>query len=331
MWIPLSLFLKYLCLGCLLLLTACGEVTPSKVKKAVDALAADSHATELSDKPVAEAADDLWGNWNFAGALAQFPGAYPVDEPEDLRVYFESLLQRGAQIWVNQGECDSLYVWDAIDEMNRYVKGYRKYFPEEEVEQAIALMNAGAEQKQQDMVCLEADRVYPGEAFMFRFMEQAARLATQIDALTHHRASDGRVGIYCQKYRCNPPLYTFLVYKQEDHYKIEFIGKKEGSELDRIYLLKDDKERTYYLCSNHDSLLSFAQYLYVAVDDTIRPVCSTENFYEANLPDDAQIVFMPQHRCWKFCQKDGNIYRKIPGTRTLYLILNGEASHFRLQ
>ena len=97
-----------------------------------------------------------WGTWNFSSALAQFPGIYPLDEPEGLKSYFESLCQRGAQIWVQGGEQDSLYVWQTIDELDRFAGKLRPDYPVQEVQRCLSMMNLKLQQMEQDLGCLEA-------------------------------------------------------------------------------------------------------------------------------------------------------------------------------
>lgn len=321
-------FMKYLLLGCLTV-SACGEVTPGKIKKAMAAIEEERTPVPLpvEDNPAEEA---YWDGWDFSGALAQFPGACPVDEPEDLNAYFQDIHRRGAQIWVCDGEADSLYVWHAIDELNRFGQGQRTYYPKDEVQRAVALMNEAIEQRQQDLGMLDADQVYPGEAFLFRFMEQAARLSPQIDFLTDQQSPDYQAGIYCRQYSCNPPMYAFLVYRADDRYKVELIGHKEQTTINHIYQFSDEQNRTYYLCSNHETSLSFAQYLYMGGEEGLESVCSTLLFQAKDIPDDNEIFFDPETRCWNFCVKREEGYRKVRGTRTLNLVLNGNRSFFRL-
>ena len=108
------------------------------------------------------------------------------------------------------------------------------------------------------------------------------------------------------------------------------IGQKSLTCIQEIFELTEGEEQTYYLCSNNVSSVSFTQYLYTLADSVLTPICSTSDFSEENLPADAAIVFNPEKKSWKFCEKKGETFVPVRGTPVLRLYLDGEDSFFRI-
>lgn len=266
-----------------------------------------------------------------------FPGEYVVDKPEHIAAYFDSLCQySGAEVWTHTPEEDSVDVWKAVKELDRYAKGERKYYPAEELRKALGIlafeqgyawshgMYEGEEGEE------ESDVINPGEAFLFRLLEQAARFCPRIELLADFHSPDQRAGVlYYPEWSASNPLYSFLLYRSGDEFKVKMIGGKASTAIDKIYKLEDKQGQVYYLCSNNFLRLYFCQYLYRMQDGEMELVCSVDDFPGGEMGD-YTIVFNPTKHCWTYCEKKGEYYHQIKGTRTLYLDLDQKKPAFRL-
>lgn len=214
-----------------------------------------------------------------------YPGQYEVDSVANIQAYFDSLYNEcGADIWTHNPEIgESIEVWNAVKELHRYVNHEREHYPTDEVNAALRHMTF------EQGYCYshsgdDPDSVNAGEVFLFRFLEQAALHSPQLDFVTDFRAEDGKVGIlYYPEWSGINPLYSFLVYKTEQGYKVLTVGNKGDTKINKIARLPDKRGRTYYLCSNDDNSVYFRQYLYEWDGETMRLI------YETNsIEDDLQ-------------------------------------------
>lgn len=266
--------------------------------------------------------------------ITAIPGKYVVGEPRDLVAYFDSLEQHcGAEIWVHCPEDGGVEeVRESIRELDRYVAGKRKFYPVEEVKGALKQM-AFQQGYYYSHGPGDEEDVNSGEVFFFRYLEQAARFCPEISFLADFKSANDSVGvIYYPEWSASNPLYSFLIYQQKNGFKVQAIGTKGNTQIEKIFQLKDEKRQTYYLCSNNFSPLHFCQYLYRIEGDEIKLLCSTddEDYHPEWNTDliDYEIVFNPQEICWNRCDKKEDYYYKIEGTKTLYLKLDGERSCF---
>ncbi|MBQ9230617.1 MAG: hypothetical protein IJ190_05465 [Prevotella sp.] len=71
-----------------------------------------------------------------------YPGVYDVDSVRNIIAYFDSLYHEyGADIWTHNPEVgESIEVWNAVKELHRYVNHQRKFYPAEEIFQAMEVM-----------------------------------------------------------------------------------------------------------------------------------------------------------------------------------------------
>jgi len=274
--------------------------------------------------------------------LCTFPGDYEIDNVSDIQTYFDSLCTYcGACCFTRFPEYgeDSI-VFAAIKELDRYVKHERKYYPENEIRDAVARM-VGAEAYAFNH-CVGVDsndydlNLY--DAFMFRFMEQAVVHSPQIDFVTDFHSSDGKAGIwYFHEWCPYDPLYSFLVYATDDGLRMLTIGsdndtKKGDVKITAIYNLTDEQGRTYYLCSNKDNDVYFRQYLYGWDGHTMTLLCHENGrvFNSDGLwdPGDYTITFNPRTLQWDHCLEKNGVYQRIEGSPSCRLILDWDKSHF---
>lgn len=211
-----------------------------------------------------------------------YPGVYEVDSVVDIRSYFDSLYHEcGADIWTHNPEMgESIDVWNAVKELNRYVNHERRSYPVDEVNTALKHM-AFEQGYRYSYSGEDSDSVNSGEVFLFRFIEQAALHSPQLNFATTFHAEDGNAGIlYFPEWSNINPLYSFLVYKTKQGFKVLTIGKKGDVKINKIFRLFDKRGRIYYLCSNNDDAIYFRQYLYRWDGDVMTLVCSSDSIIE---------------------------------------------------
>ena len=267
-------------------------------------------------------------NVNREGIYA-LPGDYKVDFPNDLVAYFDSLCRQGAYVATHTDEEeDSLAVWDAVRLLDRFAQGKGKFYPADQIRDALEIMrleqaycfnHSGQEEKN------------GGEAFMFRFIEQAALHCNQIDYITDFRADDRKVGVlYFGEWGLGLPLYSILVYQTHQGFRVKMIGGVGDAKIEKIFHLNDKQGRDYYLCSNNEDGVFFRQYLYSWKDDDLCLI--REMNVEFGCPESYEkgyeLVFNPTRCTWSYCKKDGDLYHPVNGTPTLRLILDGDSSKF---
>ena len=176
----------------------------------------------------------------------------------------------------------------------------------------------------------DPDSVNCGEAFLFRFIEQAALYSPQLDFVTTFHADDRNAGIlYFPEWSAINPLYSFLVYRTKQGFKVLTIGKKGDAKINKIFRLLDKRGRIYYLCSNNDDTIYFRQYLYGWDGETMKFLCNADSIVGWNRYDDGyKIVFSPDELTWSYCLRKNNVYQRVNGTKIFGLSLEWQNSRF---
>ena len=260
-----------------------------------------------------------------------YPGIYEVDSITDIQAYFDSLYQQcGADIWTHNPETgESVEVWNAVKELHKFVNGQRKFFPVQDVSKAIGHMAF------EQGYCFShsgenPDSVNAGEAFLFRFVEQAAIHCPQIEFITNCHAEDGEAGIlYYPEWSAINPLYSFLVYKTHIGFKVLTIGQKGDVKINKIFRLYDSQGRIYYLCSNNDDSIYFRQFLYGWDGDSMTLLCQYEGVVWDRYDEGYKIVFNPQKLRWDYCLPNRGVYQKVSDTESYELVLDWKDSRIR--
>ena len=266
------------------------------------------------------------------------PGAYVMDEPESVNAYLEELCQKyGAIVSVHSSDKkDSLEIWEAVKSLDDYASGRRKYYPADEVRQALddLAYNLGYWYSHGD-----AEDTNYAEIFFFRFLEQAVRFSPEVDYVTDFHCADGTAGILNYNEWSPNPLYSFLVYPTSNSLRVRMVGETGKTKIEKLFRLTDDAGREYYLCSNNGRLdeedyynsLAFCQFLFMRDGNELKEVASFDgNDFTANW-DDGKVAFNPRLLRWDCCQKSGDTYLRIDGTTSILLKLDGENSRFEVE
>lgn len=263
--------------------------------------------------------------------LQAYPGAYEVDFVDNIQSYFDSLYHEcGADVWTHNPEIgESIEVWKAVNELHQYVNHQRKYYPVDDVfnamkvmafEQGYAYSHSGE----------NPDSVNNGEIFLFRFIEQAVLHSPKLDFVTNFHAEDGNAGIlYFPEWSSINPLYSFLVYRTNQGFNVLTIGEKGDTKINKIFQLLDKRGRIYYLCSNNDDAIYFRQYLYGWDGETMKLLCYTDSINEwKGYNDGYTIVFNPEELTWNYCFSHNGIYQEVVDATMYKLHLDWDKSKF---
>jgi len=264
--------------------------------------------------------------------VCAYPGEYEADSPSDIRIYMDSLCKDcQAGVWIHSGTPDEeSAIWRSVDALASYAVGEMKYFPVKELRKTLEALAFEQGYMESHAVSKEGDGINGGEIFLFRLMEQAARYCPQIDYLSDFHTPDCQAGvIYYPGWSANNPLYSILMYKSGESFKLRMIGEKGDAKIEKIFHLKDERGRDYFLCSNNESSVYFRQFVYWRTGGELKLVCQTCKFLDdEETPNNAEIVFNPQKLCWNYCSHDGGYYHKIKGTGTMFLRLDGMQTVF---
>lgn len=171
--------------------------------------------------------------------ITAIPGVYTVDESVDLVAYFDSLEQNcGAEVWVHCPEDGEEQVRQSIRELDRYASGKRKFYPAEDVKKALNLMAFEQGYYYSHGPGDDEDSNF-GEIFFFRYLEQAIRFSPEISLLADFKSTDDSVGvIYYSEWSASNPLYSFLIYRQTKGCKVQMIGSKGNTNIEKLFQLK---------------------------------------------------------------------------------------------
>ena len=227
-------------------------------------------------------------------------------------------------------------VWNTVRMLDDYAAGRRKYYPAEEIREALGHLafDLGYWFSHGDM-----EDTNFAEIFFFRFLEQAVRLSPKVDYVTDFHCADGTAGILNYQEWSPNPLYSFLVYPTSDGLRVRLVGETGNVKIEKLFRLTDESGREYYLCSNNDDYAEepeywpvFRQYLFMRDGNNLKEVasCSESIFNEEN-KSNGKYVFNPRLLRWDYCKRVGDTYRRIDGTRSLLLKLEGENSRFEVE
>ncbi len=278
--------------------------------------------TTTPTKQVKESEKDVVDN---SQTYKVFPGEYDIVMTDDLVNYFNELKDLGYNVGARDSE--KPLVDKAVAELEKYAKGNRKYYPEEDVEKALDVM-VNWEKKN-----FKTNSFSNSSVFLFRFMEQAARLCPNVEFLADFSHKDKKLGVINYALSSSDPLYSILIYKSGNGCKLKMIGIPGEVKVEKIFYFGQDGNE-YYLCSNNSTkndIGDFCQFLYAINNGEAMLLTSTMRMpYVDDLDGikNYKIVFNPSDIRWDYCTKKDKYYHKIKNTPSLQLVLSGKNSYF---
>lgn len=289
----------------------------------------------------------LDGNQKRVKNVREWPGDYEVDYPQDLVEYFDSLVKFSPATIVTQNvnnvqpNPDSIDVWNSIKALNEYQMHRSKVFPLESVQNALGHLIFMQWHCYSDGIIIDENKeeINNGEIFLFRFIEQVARLCPHVDYLTKVHTGNDDAGIFTglEFAHNSNPLYFMLLYKNGGGYKVKHLAREEAF-YNKIRELKDDKKREYILCYNsYDKHNRHSWYwpsnalVFLLDEGEPKLVCFSkdwvkkEDFY--NIPNFC-VNFNPNTLTWTKCKKQNNLEIPVARKDKLQLCLDGTESKF---
>lgn len=186
---------------------------------------------------------DIWENKLLKGPIAEKKGiehkeneiAYEeriVNRQEDLKAYFDSLCKHTkARLWIHRpDDSDTIKVWNAIDELNKFARGERMTYPGKEVSESLSLMWLHQAYLESHGAWLESSwnnqGFNPGEIFIFHFLKKATLYCPRIEDLTDIYSEDKKVGVINLQAWGDYALMAVVLFKDGKSTQIEFIKDK---------------------------------------------------------------------------------------------------------
>lgn len=268
------------------------------------------------------------------------PSEQPVEAPENLVAYFDSLLRNTPAFIYTMNvddiepNPDSLAVLRSIKALDDYQAHRRNDYPRKQVAEALGLMIFA--QWHYDTHGDDEEEVMAGsEVFFLRYLEQAARLCPHIDFLTTLHTGDDKAGIFTghEFSEWNQPYYCLLLYRYVEGYRTKFLQHYIG--YDKIWEITDSFGRNYILCYNGDTDIDkdfwpFKAILFLEEEDDYVEVCTSEGWVSEEDSNEAGICidYNPRTHTWTQCRQQGEKRIPLPRRRSLRLMLDGRQSRF---
>jgi len=262
----------------------------------------------------------------------------PEKPREDIRAYFEELERKNLAIphmrAYQMKHVD--YVRNTLKELQRYVSGERKYYPEEEVRMSMDYIY---DTLQYDSGHADTNDSIPGVAqsknYLYQFIAISALASPSLEYLTGVMDAERKVmHLSLDDWSEMWAVETFVFYYGKNGIRTELLSHKNLGEIEKIFNLKDEKNREYYLFVTNASLLNLEDMLMMKKGDRLEYVCTMPGLEGENIgaysPDgDYEIYFNPRTLKWNFCREKDGVMQIIPGTATIELTLDGMKSKFR--
>ena len=216
----------------------------------------------------------------------------------------------------------------SILELQKYRDGRRKFYPADEIKGVLTSMQG---------IIISRD-LHSGEKFVnnhtafYSLLDIAVNLCPDINLLAQQCSSDHAVGIIdfpdsysgifyhtvmCKvgenKFKAHTLALPNDVVNDVNYNKIRKIAEREGK---KTYIISDETNfDVYVLTIGSNEKISSSK---PANEDEVKNWFNEKN---ENIDGSAEIaiIFNPKKVCWEFCYQEGNIFKRVGGTRALYL------------
>jgi hypothetical protein len=216
----------------------------------------------------------------------------------------------------------------SLIELQKYSEGKRKFYPAEDIKGLLSSMQG---------IIISRD-LHSGEKFVnnhtafYSLLDIAISLCPDINLLSQQCSSDHVVGIIdfpdgysgifyhtvmCKvgekKFKAHTLALPNEVVSDVNYNKIRKISEREGK---KTYLISDETNfDAYVLTIGSNGKISSTK---PANEEEVKTWFDEKNNNSNGIADIA-IIFNPKKVCWEFCYSEGNIYKRVAGTRALYL------------
>ena len=279
-------------------------------------------------------------DFEYDTLITEYPPGCLQKMPENIVEYLES-----KNISSFYGENDG-YIFSKkhIIELQKYKDGKRKFFPTEEVQEAINYFSSSLcdSYHYNDILCTDTL-----QNLLYEFTDIAINLVPDINLISNICSSDHRIGFINDYGSHNEGFFCYsIIYKTKEGkhkaYTLDIVDR--GAPLTTIRKITEEKGKATYIISveklhtvSRAYYTPFVLYVVELFDNGIvksyKPTNSEKNITEwlalyiaedeKNTYHHSKVVFNPQKLSWEICYKDNNVYQKIPRTKTLQLDFSG--------
>lgn len=270
--------------------------------------------------------------------------------PDAYAPYLMQSLEDGTAQLPDKVLDDTSRVFPAIRELDRYVRGERKFYPAEQVRKAIDFWgfaidwayNHGAFEDG-DSRCLNT---------YLRFLNYAASNATDINFITDQVSADHNAGVITYSRATSYNFSIFAVYRsvygnfgvkllysdisgeQIDGYDAPYDithVRKIGPDDAGMYLYSNETPYYFMHCLCWYGPDGEEHFFMPKNRNVIHEQWITEDIRSRESFDDFKVVYNPKKVCWNICTSVNKTWQPVSGSKTLYLDLDGLASSYRVE
>ncbi len=262
--------------------------------------------------------------WLFAETL---PGSLTV-LPDNIVEYLEG---KGVSQYYDSGFGFSK---SNLLELQKYKNGKRKFYPVKEVWDALHCMQRDIESSYHYngyMSLMKGDEA--SHNTFYELIDIAVLLCKDLNHLSKVCSSDHRLGTLDFSPNYEGIFFYSLIYDAGNGaFKAHTVDIVENTApLDYIRKIYSSQGKSTYIVSMENFASDEKFLLYVVdlyADGTIsscKPANSNDAINEwlgvdvCNNYDAVEIIYNPNKVCWELCAPSGNVYKKIEGTKSLYL------------
>lgn len=250
---------------------------------------------------------------------------YDFDKVKDLTAFFDTIIDKHGTMledYYHDGhQNDDLKI--CIEQIDRYRKGTRKFFPDSLASSCIS--NLGGQ-------CAQVINHYTGVDLTFSewFMMCVAYYTPDITCLVQTQTPDHHAGFY--NFGCSyngNPWWSYMFVKRRKGFEVRRVNADYVA-LTGVYQLEDDKQRKYYLFSNNFSTSFFLQELFYVNGDSAEKVAEMKDYPVSEDHMTQSLYFNKKEMMWYQCADEESTEAKhiLNDKKTVQLILDGRNSRF---
>lgn len=252
----------------------------------------------------------------------------PTRVPADIPAYFKNLEKNGLAAPVvrdiNEGEEEQIE--KGLYELQRYATGKRKYYPAEDVQQAISNLSQYAHYASGHSDDHSELRMVNN--YRNHFIAIAAMLSPNMDFLLPIKDVNQTIGLMqFPDWSHTYIIQSYVLLPDGEKLYASSMDELNAVMATKIFRLTDEKDRVYYLFSNDDDIHRFGQVLCMMDKGVLKYVTRLTDL-SAHVQQEGIIFFYPNKTLWHFCEDKNDRFERIAGAPTIHLKLDGMDSKF---
>lgn len=220
-----------------------------------------------------------------------------------------------------------------ITELQKFKEGKRKYYPVNEVRDALHAMQRNIEADYHYNGVISSNDVETYQNVFYNFIDIAVMLCKDINHLSNLCSSDHMIGLldFCPGYE--GIFYHSIIYNTGNgRFKAHTLDIADNeNEMEHIRRISQDENKAVYTVSREGMSMDGIFDLFVVTlykngkIESYRPANhdnALKEWFRSKKEDynnDTEILFNPKKVCWEFCYLSGNVFKRVEGTKALYL------------